>query len=478
MPSKGSKLMATAETETERIDAGEAAPLEATLLTRLPDPLAVGAGTVLHLEGGCDPRTDPGSLNVSLGGVAARAEVEAGTAAGEGVDAGRRWWALLEIPAGALPDGPADLVLRGRIGARPVAASLARVAVMEFDTGLAPPPPSVVAPQGAALVAVCMATHEPDPDRLRAQVESIRGQDWPAWVCVISDDASSPEGIAAINELTADDERFLVSRSEGRLGFYRNFERALRIAPVEASYIALSDQDDVWDRDKLSALVGALESSPDAGLAYSDMRMVDERGEVISDTYWILRRNRWDSITSLLVANTVTGAASLFRRELLETALPFPPAVAEPYHDHWLALCALSLGELTYLDRPTYDRVRHLSSVTAGTGHARALLEMREGGTSVPAPGPSRATPREVHRESYLQLAQFARVLELRVGGRIAREKRRALRRFAAADRSLAATVALGLRSTRRWVGRNETLGRERALAAALLWRRFGSGSP
>ena len=64
----------------------------------------------------------------------------------------------------------------------------------------------------------------------------------------------------------------------------------------------------------------------------------------------------------------MTGAASLLRRELLDLALPFPPgSTAEHYHDHWLALCALALGEIAYLDRPTYDYTRHEESVTLST---------------------------------------------------------------------------------------------------------------
>ena len=43
---------------------------------------------------------------------------------------------------------------------------------------------------------------------------------------------------------------------------------------------------------------------------------------------------------SLLMANSVTGAASLFRRDLLDYALPFPPRQFTHFHDHWLGLCA------------------------------------------------------------------------------------------------------------------------------------------
>jgi hypothetical protein len=213
------------------------------------------------------------------------------------------------------------------------------------------------------------------------------------------------------------------------------------------------------------------------------MRIVDGEGIQISDTYWILRRNNYEDIASLLVANTVTGAASLMRSSLLADALPFPPPIGEPYHDHWLALCALASGELTYLDRPTYDRTRHLESVTAETRHAQTLREMAAGETA-PAKRTRRplterlraqAGGRDVFQRRYLLLAQLARILELRLGDRITAPKRRALRRMQRARRSPGAALWLGLRSLRPLLGRNETMARERVLLGGVLWWRLAS---
>jgi hypothetical protein len=213
------------------------------------------------------------------------------------------------------------------------------------------------------------------------------------------------------------------------------------------------------------------------------MRIVDGEGTEISDTYWILRRNNWEDIASLLVANTVTGAASLMRSSLLADALPFPPPIGEPYHDHWLALCALAGGEIAYLDRPTYDRTRHLESVTAETRHAQALREMAAGETaaarrtrrSLAERLRSRPGGRGSFQSRYLLLAQFARVLELRLGDRIPAPKLRALRRMQGARRSVGAALWLGLRSLRPLIGRNETMARERVLLGGVLWWRLVS---
>ena len=94
---------------------------------------------------------------------------------------------------------------------------------------------------------------------------------------MISDDCSSAP---SAGERSSGDRRrrprFVLSRSPRRLGFYRNFERALALVPAEAGYVALADQDDVWHPDKLAALLGALGG---AQLVYSDARVVARDGE-------------------------------------------------------------------------------------------------------------------------------------------------------------------------------------------------------
>ena len=54
------------------------------------------------------------------------------------------------------------------------------------------------------------------------------------------------------------------------------------------------------------------------------MNLADDHGNIVSPTYWTDRRTNHTNMTSLMVANTVTAAASLFPRRLLDYALPFP----------------------------------------------------------------------------------------------------------------------------------------------------------
>jgi hypothetical protein len=194
---------------------------------------------------------------------------------------------------------------------------------------------------------------------------------------------------------------------------------------------------------------------------------------VIAETYWGRRHNNHESISSLLMANCVTGAASLFPRSLLDDALPFPPRQFTHFHDHWVALTARSLGDIAFVDRPLYDYVQHREAVL---GHAAAnrmpafsdrLRNLRSD------PGDRIRRWRLHYFVDCCRLIQFITVLKLRCGDRMAASKRRSLDRFARADRSPLALANLLRRSVRELAGRPETLGAELALFFAFVWRRL-----
>jgi len=433
----------------------------AELTTVSPDPIRVGAGTAFFVGG----RMPAGWAGEGFAVRAVRREfpVEARAMPEErSYDAGELWWTMLTIPGPVERDEPLPDALpdpRGEAAEHP--------------------------PWGP-LVAICMATYEPEPAQLGRQLDSIRDQTHENWICVISDDHSSPDRFAELERQVAGDGRFLVSRSEERLGFLRNFERAVALAPAEAGLIALADQDDRWDGDKLDLMIAELDSTPSALLAYSDVRIADAAGNVLSDTYFFERRNNHTSMASMLVTNNVTGAASLFRRELLETALPFPPGSTgqELYHDHWLALCALAQGPLVYVDRPTHDYTRHDASVTLteADGHWVAPPRGRLGAARMRARRFGRRlrlasrSPgwRSAYTGRYLLIRQLGTILLLRLGrDGIAPQHLRDIDRLMAAETSPRAALWLLARSFRPWIGRNDTLARERVIFGGILWRKL-----
>jgi glycosyltransferase involved in cell wall biosynthesis len=268
-----------------------------------------------------------------------------------------------------------------------------------------------------------------------------------------------------------DDPRFQLSPAPRNRGFYENFERALTLVPEEADLVALCDQDDEWHPDKLEALIAKL--APEAGLAYSDMRIVERGGRVLSETYWEFRSNNYTDFGSLLIANTVTGAASLFRRELLDDVLPFPPRHAAAYHDHWIAQVAMALGPISYVDRPLYDYVQHDAAAIGylaanGDGRFSASLIDRSRITWRRFRGRRyRLGWRQPYFNIYVRIALGARLLRARCGGRMAPERLALVETLIDPRRArswlLRRVLRDGLRST-------ETLGRERVMLAGLAW--------
>ena len=385
------------------------------------------------------------------------------------------FWGLVQITGGGRRQRAAglELMLQATLttGAKRTVL-LARIAV-------APPPelaPKLPArPNGAGpAVAICMATYNPPLELFQRQVDSIRSQTHRNWVCLISDDCSRPDRYEEIVGVVEGDARFVLERSERRQGFYANFERALYLVPAEAGYVTLADQDDFWYPDKLETLLDKL---GDAQLIYSDARIVSRAGEEIAPTFWGRRRRNHDDLLSLLVANCVTGAASLFRRELLDSALPFPPAQFAHYHDHWIALVARALGRIDFVDRPLYDYVQHGESALGHTAATR-IFTLRQRAANLFADPHERV---RFYRERYFRdiarLVAFATILCLRCGSRASAADRRTLERFLALEQSWPAIAQLGARAVRELSGTPETLGAEWSLFRAIVWRRMLSAS-
>jgi hypothetical protein len=297
---------------------------------------------------------------------------------------------------------------------------------------------------GGGTVAVCLAVHRPDPELLRRQLASLEAQTYAARTLVRVDD-------------------------DVRVGAYRAFERCLARVPGDAVFVAPCDQDDVWHPDKLAVLVDALERSG-ALLAYSDVRVVTRDGVVLSETYWTDRDNGWRDMGDLLATNVVTGAASVLRREVLDVALPFPPEVDGSYHDHWLALCALAVGEIAYVDRPLVDYVQHGANLV---GHAPRRRPRTSVARSSREPwGVRAARDRERH---VVRPQVMARALLERASDRMAPAKRRAVERTARGDGSLGDVARLVWLALGEQARPRRTLDARRRAARGAVWGRLRS---
>lgn len=117
---------------------------------------------------------------------------------------------------------------------------------------------------------------------IREQLRSIVGQTILPWQIVVCDDQSTDRTMDIVREF-ADDYpsiRWMIIRNEVRLGVRRNFEKAIALA--EGDYIAPSDQDDIWERNKLEILLHIMREKK-VSLVHSNIRYVDVKGREMTE---------------------------------------------------------------------------------------------------------------------------------------------------------------------------------------------------
>lgn len=232
--------------------------------------------------------------------------------------------------------------------------------------------------KAAFFVGIVLATYNSNTDFLEKQIESIIGQDFEHWLCLIADDASTDSTIDSIKSLTQVDKRFVCHFYKVNVGSYLNFERGLDFfrQKSEITHIAFADQDDIWRTDKLSSLLWAAETSQ-ASLIHSDLALINSSSEVIYPSVWQYENRKPERITPnlLLLRNTVTGCSMLFSSSLIPEVLPFPKQrhSGDWYHDHWVALVAAHYGHITHLRVPLVQYRQHGSNTVGAQKHTGTL---------------------------------------------------------------------------------------------------------
>lgn len=182
---------------------------------------------------------------------------------------------------------------------------------------------------------------------LKAQLDSILDQTLQPNEIIICDDCSSDGTVTLARDLLSDwGGKWQVVENETNLGFRQNFEKAIQLC--HGDIIFLSDQDDVWMPHKIEEMIWIFRTYPEVVLAFHDAKLVDENLRVLAPSFWKTldfeaARFLKKDYRQLLGHNVVQGSACAFRRELVARACPFPEGAI---HDEWLALTALSIGEI------------------------------------------------------------------------------------------------------------------------------------
>ena len=128
------------------------------------------------------------------------------------------------------------------------------------------------------MISVCIATYNGERF-IKEQLLSIIGQLSPDDEIIISDDGSADNTLGIVRELNSP--LIKIFTNTGEHGYTPNFENAL--SHTKGDYIFLSDQDDIWQPQKVALCMEHLKT---CDLVISDALMVDAGNNLIAQSFY------------------------------------------------------------------------------------------------------------------------------------------------------------------------------------------------
>lgn len=216
---------------------------------------------------------------------------------------------------------------------------------------------------------------------LPEQIESITSQSFKDYYILASDDNSSDytfEILRSYESVLGEQIKVVQSNTHSAK---ENFYNLLDMA--DAEYIALCDQDDFWERDKLEKSLKAVQrlerryGKETPILVHSDLEIVDENlnsqnkkmseltgmSEAIKhakkESKYLYTISTEKSFSRYLVENNITGNTVIINKALLDI---YKRPEVSFMHDWWLGLIAFTFGKVCYLNECLVKYRQHESN--------------------------------------------------------------------------------------------------------------------
>ena len=219
------------------------------------------------------------------------------------------------------------------------------------------------------LVSVVMGTYNGSL-YVAEQIESIINQTYSNLEIILADDASTDTTFDILKSYAEKDKRIIAYQRKENAGYNINFSEAC--SKATGAYIAISDQDDVWELDKIEKQLKKIKEDPNNILVHCISARFEEKSQAHLSSIKKMNFFRGNDVKGFYLANYVLGHAMMFRKVLLEAALPFPPNV---YYDWWLAAYACTMGNIEFVDEIL---VWHRMHQTNATGAAKPKVLFKD----------------------------------------------------------------------------------------------------
>ena len=211
-------------------------------------------------------------------------------------------------------------------------------------------------------ISVAMASYNGEK-YIADQLNSIISQTHKHIEIVITDDCSSDGTVDIIKGFQVHYPYISLYQNPINKGITKAFEESL--SHCLGKYIAISDQDDVWEPDKLETLAAAIHTE-DA--AYANSLFVDEYCQSLDkDFKSLMHLQSYFSGAPFLMGNCLPGHSILMTHTFVQTLIPFPDGIM---YDRWISFQAAANNGIKYVDRLLVKYRQHATNVI-GTGAFR-----------------------------------------------------------------------------------------------------------
>ena len=177
-------------------------------------------------------------------------------------------------------------------------------------------------------ISIAMAAYN-GADYIREQLNSFASQTQLPDEVIVCDDLSGDATLEVLEKFACTSPfKMVVVSNNKNLGYTRNFEKALSLC--SGDLIFLSDQDDVWDENKISKILAIKRKHPNIDLIINDAMYSDENlksaGVTVLEKVLNFSGRKNDHIA---------GASTAITKEFRNFVLPFPENNC-PAHDVYL----------------------------------------------------------------------------------------------------------------------------------------------
>jgi glycosyltransferase involved in cell wall biosynthesis len=192
------------------------------------------------------------------------------------------------------------------------------------------------------------------------QLLSIITQTIPPTQIVVCDDCSTDRTNEIIEQFVTkyNDCKWLHKINNKNLGFTKNFEQAILLCDEEIVF--LSDQDDVWIKEKAEIMLHEFKNSKKT-ILFTDAIITDKQLKPTGTTMFEkvgfnerlqkLFSKKQNAIYLFLNNCIATGATMAFRKDIVRQFMPLPDSSLF-IHDSWIATIGACTNNIMYINEP------------------------------------------------------------------------------------------------------------------------------